>query len=186
MLHRRIYKYNQVSKNKSISIDAFDDMITPKTFAQWWTGPDWSTLTENGSIKKVNIDKPDSTEKFFRNNADNYISRHDITVFSRWSINVVRAALDNISDLKSQYKFTIRLLSPNPSNNNKRFILSKTFKMLSKDVDGFKWKQYFPCNGFNFKQKDALKLFISWLETNSRTDSDCDQGQIECKKESFC
>ena len=95
---------------------------------------------------------------------DNYISRHDVSLFGKWSVNVVHTALQCIGD-KYKYKFVTLLLNPHPGNKNNRFIIGDTFRKLSKSVDGFKWDTYFPCNNSDF---GTLKSFISWLEKSNK------------------
>ena len=142
-------------------------MISSDTFARNWDGPDFNSLNKKGPLKNVNLKVPKSINQFFTRNADNYISRHDISLFKKWSVNVVHTALMQISDNSSRHKFVIYLLRPHPNDNNKRFILAKTFRKLSKDADGLKWNDYFECGDFIFDQKDALKLFIEKLEEES-------------------
>lgn len=139
-------------------------MIQSETFATNWCGPVWNALNEKGPINTVDLNKPKSITQFFTRNADNYISRHDVSLFKKWSVNVVHVTLMQIDDIESRLKFVIHLLRPHRNDNNKRFILGKTFKKLSKDADGLKWCEYFSCSNFKFDQKDALQLFTKWLE----------------------
>ena len=139
-----------------------------KIFANKWEGPKWNQCKPNGPIQKVDLSQIKTIERFFCKNADNYISRHDISLFKKWSVDMVHTGLQNIVDTASQYRFIIDLLAPNSNDGNKRFIVSKTFEKLSTTVDGFNWPRYFQsCHNFNFNQKDSMKLFIQWLETNS-------------------
>ena len=88
----------QTVNDKHVDIDSYNDMISPSAFANKWKGPVWIRLKENGPIKHVNIKDMKSIEKFFKNNADSYISRHDVRMFKKWSVNVVHAALKHIKD----------------------------------------------------------------------------------------
>ena len=158
---------NNSQTNSSIIIDYCQGaMMCSKRFANAWKGPDWNQLKVTGAVKDVDLNQPDTVFRFFAKNADNYISRHDISLFKQWSVTVVHTALENIDNITLRYKFVIHLLRPHPNDGNKRFIVGKTFKKLSKDTDGFKWCRYIPCDNFNFHQKDALKSFIGWLEKN--------------------
>ena len=139
-----------------------------QTFVKNWKGPVFSALKESTMI---NLDLCDKTalKKFFKENADNYISRHDISLFKKWSVKLIQNILSKIRhDDNLKYTFIIHLLTTHPNNENHRFVLGKTFRAISMGVDGVKWINHFQCNDFNFKEKVSLQKFVNLLQQKLR------------------
>ena len=147
----------------------FDDSNMAKhieTFANNWKGPDFKALQEK-RMDEIDLCQKKTINKFLKDNTDNYISRHDISLFKQWSVRLIHNILSKIKDNNIKYAFMIHLLSPHPNNGFKRFVIDKTFRKISTDVDGLKWSNYFPCDDFNFKQRNSLPKFVNLLQKMS-------------------
>lgn len=156
---------------QNLEIESFDNMISPKEIASKWSGPNWNQLSPDGPIKQVKIHDEESIDKFFKSNIDNHLSQHDFNLFARWSITVVDAALKYIKDKRLKYEFLIHLLRPDPTNNNKRFFLRKTFRKLSKRTNELiiDWDSHLDCHDVDFAHTESLKLFDKWLEAREKS-----------------